>query len=175
MTTKSWHGIPSIQEVECTGQALGSDSDVLSMAIFSLADNSVLTSVNLRKNECSTTHSFSACEISHDSRNTRLVTLVMDLREGETRVLGCNVTSFRTGGHSAIYSWSLQVCKGPGKLCAPTEGHSTIDWTCCKFASSQVSCVILQKVSPPSTEDRPKFARSKVSCVILQKVIPPST
>lgn len=59
---------------------------------------------------CSSRGTYSACVLDHaDTRRTRLIMLVTDLAEGEVRVYGCNITSFRSGVDVHQVSWSLAV------------------------------------------------------------------
>lgn len=101
--------IPSLQLVECSGELLDSSIDILGISIFTTVSHAVVAYVNLRSGECSTSGSYSSCVIDKsDTRKTRLVVLVDDLTENQSRAYGCNVTSFRAG-HSHVVSWSISV------------------------------------------------------------------
>ncbi|KAK7490295.1 hypothetical protein BaRGS_00018456 [Batillaria attramentaria] len=94
MKTRTFENSPSILEVECSGDTLPSNSVLLTMALYTPAENTknVLASVSLMQNKCLTSDSFSSCQLdARDSRHTRLKTLVTDLKEGESRSYGCTV------------------------------------------------------------------------------------
>lgn len=103
-------GIPSIQQIVCSGEVLESETALLGMTLFSRHDNIILAYVNVRDNECSTSASYSACYIDYnDYRKTRLITLVTDFPEDRTsRAYGCNITGFRAG-KAHLLSWSVDV------------------------------------------------------------------
>jgi len=65
MTATPFRGLPSIQQVECTGSKLTSDLDVLTLTLFTIPNNTILAYVNLKNNDCSTSSSYSACVIDH--------------------------------------------------------------------------------------------------------------
>ena len=110
MTVRDFLGFPSLQEVECSGGSLKAEVDLLSLTLFTIADSSILAIVNPLKNTCKTYSEFSSCHIrAGDTRSSVVRTLVADLKEGESTVIGCNVTSFLDTGHPQVYSWSLPV------------------------------------------------------------------
>lgn len=97
-------------EVECSGVPLDSGTDVLGIALYTSEDRRVLAYVNMKNSMCSSRGTYSACVLDHaDTRRTRLIMLVTDLAEGEVRVYGCNITSFRSGVDVHQVSWSLAV------------------------------------------------------------------
>ena len=110
MTVRDFLGFPSLQEVQCSGESLKTDVDLLSLTLFKMSDNSILGIINPLKNTCKTFSEFSSCEINvGDTRKSLVRTLVADLEEGDTTRLGCNVTSFLENGHAQMYSWSASV------------------------------------------------------------------
>ena len=110
MTVRDFLGFPSLQEVECSGGSLTGDVNLLSLKLFRTSDNAVMAIINPLKNTCKTFHEFSSCDINTgDSRKSLVRTLVADLEEGETTVLGCNVTTFLEDGHAQMYSWFITV------------------------------------------------------------------
>lgn len=112
MYLRSFRGINSLLEVVCSPRVLSSSQPIFAMTLYTAADNRVLAYVNLKDNECSTSESYSACNIDKlDSHKTRLVTLVDDLDLGQTRSYGCNITSLRHGQNHVI-TWSLEVAVG---------------------------------------------------------------
>ena len=101
---------PSLQEVECSGESLKVEVNLLSLKLFRTSDNAVLALINPLKNTCKTFHEFSSCSINTgDTRRSLVRTLVADLEEGETTRLGCNVTTFLEDGHAQMYSWFINV------------------------------------------------------------------
>ena len=74
-------------------------------------DNSnIVASMDLIDGECYTSDSFSSCDIrARDAKGSAVKTLVMGLREGESRRFGCEVSSRRTGGRTQVYSWFVDV------------------------------------------------------------------
>ena len=107
---RSFLGFPSLQEVECSGGGLHPELDLLSLTLFRTADSAVLATLNTFKGTCKTFSEFSSCNLNvGDTRKSVLKTLVADLEQGETTILGCNVTSFLENGHAQMYSWSLPV------------------------------------------------------------------
>ena len=81
----------------------------MSMVLYTIPQDKVLASVYTLKGECSTSDgNFASCVIdAADSKKTTIKALLTDLLEGEMRVYGCNVTSFRSGGRVKIITWSL--------------------------------------------------------------------
>lgn len=109
----------TVQQVECSGHVLEPDVTLFGMTLFAGANHDVLAYVNLRDKECATSRVYSACVIDgSDYRKTKLMALVLDLRDDESRMYGCNVTSLKSGkGH--IISWSIHL-----RL---TSGYSVVD------------------------------------------------
>ena len=98
-----------MQEVECLGRGLNPDQDLLTMSIFTATTDTVHASVNFANRECLTSDKFSSCLVDEaDSKSTRLRTLV-SLREGETWVVGCNVSCFVPGGRVQTVSWFVTL------------------------------------------------------------------
>ena len=110
MRVHDFLGFPSLQEVECSGGILNADLDLLSLTLFSTADSTVLATLNTFKGTCKTFSEFSSCDLNvGDTRKSSVRTLVADLEQGETMIMGCNVTSFLENGHAQMYTWSLPV------------------------------------------------------------------
>ena len=98
MKVRPFEGMNAVLEVECTGETLDFDVDILTMALFVHRSNDLLAFVNLNKNKCTTASHFSSCHIDPGfSRNTKVKTLVLDLKVGESRRFGCNMTTLRSG------------------------------------------------------------------------------
>ena len=109
LTSRFFRGVPSIHEIECSGRELGPTVDVFGMTLYTTHDSRKLAYVNLKKNVCSTSGSYSACVIDRvNSHNSRIVTLLLDLQPLESRRVGCNITSFRAG-EAHIVSWSIVI------------------------------------------------------------------
>ena len=103
-------GFPSLKEVECTGASIESGVDLLSLTLFKTAESKVLAILNTIKSTCKTFSEFSSCFINiGEPRKSVLRTLITDLQEGETVVLGCNVTTFVEIGHAPRHSWTIPV------------------------------------------------------------------
>ena len=110
MTVRDFLGFPSLQEVECSGGTLKAEMDLLSLTLFRIPDNAILAIVNPLKNTCKTFSEFASCDIrAGDTRSSVVRTLVAHLEEGQTALLGCNVTGFLETGHPRVFSWSLTV------------------------------------------------------------------
>ncbi|PVD27099.1 hypothetical protein C0Q70_12250 [Pomacea canaliculata] len=98
MVIRAFKGIPSIQEVQCSGQGLGSDITVLGLTLYCVNSSQVLAYVNILNRECSTSSGYSSCFIaSDDPGKTRVMTLAAEIDDGRYLDYGCNVTSFRGG------------------------------------------------------------------------------
>ncbi|KAL8563675.1 hypothetical protein ACOMHN_035409 [Nucella lapillus] len=110
---RTFHGYPPITEVECTGSDLAPDLDILSIVIYLSRTDHVVASANLGKKECSTSRAFSSCDFdARDSRRTRVRVLATGGDGGveeRWRVLGCNLTSFETGGRVRTVTLMLSV------------------------------------------------------------------
>lgn len=109
MSTRNFNGIPTIQEVECSGKTLG--LDLVGITLFSVPDNKIIAYVNVKDKECSTSSgAYSACVFDPlDVHKTRLITLVFGFEDSAgTRSYGCNVTRFRAG-QTQVVMWSIRV------------------------------------------------------------------
>lgn len=114
MTVRIFEHIDGILEVECNAQKLDFSADVLTMTLFrrQSTETSLMAFVSPKTSECTTAEAFSSCVVDGgSSRNTRLKTLVLDLRVGEARVFGCNVTSLDSQKRLVTTSWSLVVVR----------------------------------------------------------------
>ena len=110
MSVSDFQGVPSIQEVECSGSGLTPNFDFLSMSLFTVRDDQSIAFVNFASKECSTFVGFSACIIQEkDSHKTHLKSLVLDLNPGQGRRYGCNVTVANARGKTEILQWFLEV------------------------------------------------------------------
>ena len=113
LTSRGFGNVPNLQILECSGLALDSKEDLLSMTIFtSQRGNDVtLVSVNLRKGECSIAENvFSLCKLDNaNSRMTSLQTLIANPAEGKPREYRCNATGYEAPGRVHTKTWSLTV------------------------------------------------------------------
>ncbi|KAK7488910.1 hypothetical protein BaRGS_00019867, partial [Batillaria attramentaria] len=110
LTVRNFRGIPSLKEVECSGENLTAGLKVFSLAMFKLPEKSLLAYVNHMDNECSTFGDFVSCTIDRsDSRKSRLRTLASELVEGESKVYGCNVSIANSQGHIHLSTWTIPV------------------------------------------------------------------
>ncbi|XP_025101742.1 uncharacterized protein LOC112568586 isoform X28 [Pomacea canaliculata] len=109
MVIRAFKGIPSIQEVQCSGQALGSDVTVVGLTLYCANTSEVLAYVNVVSRECSTSNSYSSCFIAtDDTRKIRVMTLAAEIDDGKYLEYGCNVTAFKTG-KGLLVSWTTRV------------------------------------------------------------------
>ena len=107
-----FEGIPSVQEVTCTGSALPADAKLVSITLFPLRErgHQLAYVMLLLQPSCSTSDVFSSCLVDErDSRRTALKTLVTDLRPGEAREYGCNVTLMKAGAKTESRLWTVRV------------------------------------------------------------------
>ena len=110
LSSKSFQGFHNLQEIQCSGENLPQGSDLMAMVLFEANSNSILAAANLRKMECSTSDRYVACHLDDtDTRKSRLMALVDDLAEGQSRVYGCNVSAFASGMQIELFSWSITV------------------------------------------------------------------
>ena len=109
LTSRSFQGIHELQEIQCSGENLPPDSDLMTMVLYEARSNKVLAAANLKNQECSTSSSYIACHLDTDSRKSKLKALVDDLAEGQSRVYGCNVSVFVSGFRAQLFSWSISV------------------------------------------------------------------
>ena len=118
LTTQFFQGFQDIQEVACTGAALPSDHNLLSMSLYRTDTEQVYAYANMASRECSTSENFVACDLDKaNGKSSVLKALVVDLAEGQSRVYGCNLTSLMSGGRVASTSWSLVVTR-------PSKSHT---------------------------------------------------
>lgn len=98
----------NIHRVVCSGASLEADVDVMAMVLYRVADDRVLAYVNQAKQECTTSELFVSCDVdTTDSKRSRLSVLISDLAEGETRTLGCNISTIAAGGRFRTLSWRI--------------------------------------------------------------------
>ena len=110
MRVGPFQGIRSVLEVECSGAGLQADAKLVSLTLRQSYEDKFLASVNLVNNECTTSDSFSSCELNkQDDRKTKVKTLVMDLQAGEERKFSCDVNNLRSRGRSDVTTLSLVV------------------------------------------------------------------
>lgn len=100
--------MPDIHQVECSGEPLTPDVDLLTMVLYRLTDNKELGYALVKDRKCSTTDTYVACHIdSGDPRRTKLVALVYDLPAGESRAYGCNMSVNVVKWQVQTLSWSI--------------------------------------------------------------------
>lgn len=110
MTAHSFRNIPTIQEILCTGSALESDANLLSLTLFRFSDNFTLASLNMGNRECSTSATFSSCLIREsDSKKSTIRALVTDLQAGESQKYVCEASSLKPGERIKVAYWSLTI------------------------------------------------------------------
>ena len=108
MTSRDFRGIPSIQEVECSGGSLNSDVKLISLQMFKLPETTVLASLNVYTNNCMAFSEFSSCMIRPaEIHKSHLRILVHDLEEGEIREYGCTANTINPLGNSLYKNWKI--------------------------------------------------------------------
>ena len=110
MTSRSFRGIPSIQEVECWGGTLSANVKLMSLQMYALPESTVLASLNVYTNNCMTFGEFSSCVINPaDSHKSKVRLLVHDLDDGESRQYGCTATILNALGNAKTRTWTSPV------------------------------------------------------------------
>ena len=110
LTSRDFKGIPSLQEVVCSGRSLEPEVKLLSLRMVRFADSKVISSLNVFSNTCITHGDFSSCLIDTlDTHKSRLRILVFDLEEGESRIFGCKVHTMDSFGNPTTLTWTLLV------------------------------------------------------------------
>ena len=110
MTSQLFKGIPSLQEVRCSGASLEPEVKLLSLQMRRLSDNRALASLNVISNNCVTLRDYSSCFIDkYDSRRSELRILVFDLVEGERRVYACDIHTIDSFGIPKSSQWKITV------------------------------------------------------------------
>jgi hypothetical protein len=112
MTSRHFRGIPSIQEVECSGSKLNSDIKLISLQLFKLPEFTVLASLNVYTDNCMTFNEYLSCKINVETiHRSYLRVLVHDLDEGESREYGCTANSISPLGNTVYMNWKLTVTR----------------------------------------------------------------
>ena len=108
--SRDFKDIPSLKEVECTGETLKPEVKLISLQMHRLSDNAAVASLNVMMNSCMTLGDFSSCVIdpAHTHRS-RLKVLVDDLLEGESRRYACTVISVQSFGNTNTDKWTISV------------------------------------------------------------------
>ena len=110
MTSRIFKGIPSLQEVECSGAELEPEVKLLSLQMHRFPGNKALASLNVISNTCVTLGDYSSCSIdSSDSRRSKLKLLVFDLVEEESRVYTCDVHTIDSFGIPKSSQWKITM------------------------------------------------------------------
>jgi len=121
MTSRAFRGIPSIQEVECSGHNLNSDVKLISLQLFRLPETSVLASLNVYTNNCMTFSEFSSCAIRPANiHQSHLRLLVHDLEEGEKREYGCTANTINPLGNSLYRNWKIVLIRNSKWIVIPS-------------------------------------------------------
>ena len=119
LSVRGFQSIPHVLEVRCSGEALDTNADLLTLRLYTTPDTEMLASVNLRKFKCMSSSSFASCDVNErDSRRTSLNVLVTDLKEGESRSFGCTA-GYEADGWIESKSWTLEAKRNSecGVLC----------------------------------------------------------
>ena len=114
MTVHDFKGIPSLQEVECSGKTLSSGVVFTSITLFRKTDDGILVTLLFADGSCKTYTEFTSCTIVNDRKSSIVRTLISDWSEGDAMSIGCNVTglSGRHGITPRLFSWSLTARRG---------------------------------------------------------------
>ena len=108
LSVQPFQGVSSVQELQCSGDTLPSDADLMSIVLYQRANHHVMSILNLRKRQCSTSGDYVSCVINEsDSRKSVVKALVYDLPEGQSRAYGCNVSVLTSKGRFEAVSWSV--------------------------------------------------------------------
>lgn len=146
MSVRDFRGFPSIQEVQCWGGDLEPEVDLLSLSLYKVRDGELIAVVNPLKNLCLTFETFSSCFIdSKNARQSLVRTLVSHLDEGESEDYGCNATSFRTAGSTAVRSWSVVVTR-KSKLAAALHAPPDTNRFLAKLSSEHLNRLKMELV-----------------------------
>ena len=96
--------------MECWGGFLPPEVKLLSLTMFPRESGAVLAYANPFTEECITFADYSSCRIdTGDTKQSRLRVLVSDLREGHGRTYGCNITTFKSVGHTKTSTLYITV------------------------------------------------------------------
>jgi hypothetical protein len=110
LQTRSFLDLSDVQEVLCSGHRLPAGFSLYAMVLFERHGDSILSSVDIQSRQCQTSHLFNLCHIDdRDSRMTTLRTLINDLKEGESKVLGCNASMKTSEGRFKVETWFVNV------------------------------------------------------------------
>ena len=112
LTVRAFRGVPSEQEITCSGQTLTPDADLLTLVLYEERHGGqvFVASLNLNSGECTTSKYFSSCIKSRrNSHDSSVKSLVSGLSENEVRSYACDVTTFKSGDRTQITTWSLKV------------------------------------------------------------------
>lgn len=106
MVVRTFKGISSLQEVECSGRYLQPEVKVFSLKLFRVSDQSVVAHVNPITNKCTSFGEFSSCFVdAADTHRSLVRTLVADLEYNESREYGCTVKAFGALGDTQTFDW----------------------------------------------------------------------
>ena len=113
MSTRDFNGIPSLQEVECSGQNLSQNVErLISISLFSVLTDKMFVYLDAYDKSCKTFENYSSCDVhDSDTKLSSVKTLITDLIAGENMEIGCNVSTFEGMRHYKKYSWSVLVVR----------------------------------------------------------------
>ncbi|XP_076457965.1 uncharacterized protein LOC143291754 isoform X9 [Babylonia areolata] len=110
LSSWSFQGFHELQELQCSGENVPADSEIMIMVLYDTATKDILAAASIGKRQCSTSHRFVACHLDPaDTRQSRLKVLIDDLAEGQSKVYGCNVTFVTPDMQVKTFSWSTTV------------------------------------------------------------------
>ena len=110
LSSRPFQGFTDIQEIQCLGDGLPPESDVVLMLLYEQANNKILAVMNMKKRECSTLEEYTSCDmVDSDPSKSRLRALITDLTVGQSRVYGCNTSVLISGIRMESFSWSITL------------------------------------------------------------------
>lgn len=110
LSSRSFQGFTDIQEIQCLGDSLPPESDVILMLLYQAVDNKIIATMNMKKRECSTLEEYTSCDmVDSDPSKSRLRALITDIAEGQSRVYGCNISVLISGIRMESFSWTITL------------------------------------------------------------------
>ncbi|XP_025101728.1 uncharacterized protein LOC112568586 isoform X16 [Pomacea canaliculata] len=136
MVVRTFKGISSLQEVECSGRYLQPEVKVFSLKLFRVSDQSVVAHVNPITNKCTSFGEFSSCFVdAADTHRSLVRTLVADLEYNESREYGCTVKAFGALGDTQTFDWVV-AARTP-KTTTTTAATTTTSTTTSSVSASK--------------------------------------
>ena len=117
MLSRDFRGLPALQEVECWGEGLKTEVELISLKLVKLPESTELASLNVFKRTCMTHDEYASCEIdSRETHRSRVRVLVHDLEEGQSREYGCTASIVAPNGDVSVQNWKISVKRRQSKF-----------------------------------------------------------